>query len=256
MIEPQQIIKDFVETGLDGDISKLKGMDFSILNGDRKFGCPGRSFDCDDTNLARAIYAVAFKDAFPEMTMESFTVRKYRGDTVNTFRTLMGRFSENYAECEELYSLPSDLLNRVHQFIHKYHSIGNFVPLPNLKTTQTLNTMRSSVWKDYFHRFWCEMENYLQNSPSHEKFFHLLEANGFALDSYKGMPDGFYVLSERLMLEDFSDRNMRPFFPNWTLKKKLPVSLYVGAVEHYIDFCSRFIDERSERIIKKVAALI
>lgn len=52
------LVKEFINDELDGDISDLASYNFSKLEGDLKFGNQRGYFDCDDTLLARAIYCV------------------------------------------------------------------------------------------------------------------------------------------------------------------------------------------------------
>ena len=58
----EKFIKQFVSEKLGGNIDGLLNYDLSQLRGDDMYGCDNREFDCDDTNIARAIYSVVFKD--------------------------------------------------------------------------------------------------------------------------------------------------------------------------------------------------
>jgi len=249
-LNPFQTVKRFVSEYLGGDIQKLKTFDFMKLEKDKTYGCSGRSFDCDDTDIARAIYVIVYKKAFPDLSMETLDDKKYRGDTMNTFRTLMGKFTENHAECEDVYNIPVELAEKIHRFIHTYHTIGNFVPLPNAKTTKTLNMMRSSLWNDYFDRFWSAVEKYLYEESYHEKFTPLMEANDYAFAQYKGTEDGFARLTNLLMLDGYTNSGSLLKFLGLTLRKKWPEEAYLQEVEHYFDFCTALIEDRTDRIIK------
>lgn len=244
------MIKDFVDTYLGGNIGDLKNFDFSQLQRDKIYGCPGRPFDCDDTNLARSIYVLVYQQAFPDLSIESLEDGKYRGDTMNSFRTLMGKFVDEHAACEDVYDIPADLAPKIHRFIHTYHTIGNFVPLPNIKTTRNLNMMRSILWHDYFDRFLIEVKNYLNEELYHEKFTPLMEANHFAFGQYKGTENGFARLIHLLMLDGYlNDDGSIHKFQGLTLRGKWPNELYFNEVEHYIDFCTSLIEDRAEKII-------
>ena len=59
-LNPYSLLRSFTMTRLDGDLDRLKDLDLSDLRGDRLFGCPNRSFDCDDTNIARAVYVLVY----------------------------------------------------------------------------------------------------------------------------------------------------------------------------------------------------
>ena len=44
-------IREFIQEKMNGDIDNFKTFDFKTLRNSEKFGCPGRSFDCDDTEI-------------------------------------------------------------------------------------------------------------------------------------------------------------------------------------------------------------
>ena len=78
---------------LEGNIQELINFDFSSLRGDSRYGCNGRSFDCDDTNLMRGISFLLWGGSFPDLTLyEIGPGKKYRGDTLNTFNRVFGKF--------------------------------------------------------------------------------------------------------------------------------------------------------------------
>lgn len=49
MQEPYNLIKDFIDEKLQGDLQSLVNFDLAQLRGDRKYGTCGRAFDCDNT---------------------------------------------------------------------------------------------------------------------------------------------------------------------------------------------------------------
>ncbi len=57
MIEPQELIRSFVEKKLDGDIEKMASFQLGSLRYDKEFGCPDRKFDSDDTLSLQKIAA-------------------------------------------------------------------------------------------------------------------------------------------------------------------------------------------------------
>lgn len=86
-----QLIKDFANDYLDGDINKLVTFDIKQLQGNKKYGgCNGSSFDSDNTNIVRAVLAVVFENVWPDLDEDSITRMDYRGDTINTFNTMFG----------------------------------------------------------------------------------------------------------------------------------------------------------------------
>lgn len=53
-----ELIRKFVNEVLSGDWEKFKTFDLKKLRMSAEYGCPGRNFDCDDTELMRAVYVV------------------------------------------------------------------------------------------------------------------------------------------------------------------------------------------------------
>ena len=75
-----ELIRKFVDEVLSGDWKKFETFDVRTLQTSELYGCPGRNFDCDDTELMRAAYVVLWGDFFPDLTMENYGYRKqYRG---------------------------------------------------------------------------------------------------------------------------------------------------------------------------------
>lgn len=250
-MNPIDLIQQFATEHLAGDINNFVNYDLAQLEGDRVFGCSGRSFDCDDTNVARAVYCLVFGDVFPNLTMETLQDRTYRGDTMNSFRTLFGKYTEGHAACEDVYNIPQELADKIHSFSHTYHTIGNMLPLPNKKTTQNLNMMRSSLWGDYFDRFLMQVRDYLWEVSYNEKFTPLMEANDFAFGQYKGREDGIGKLMEGLMLHGYvKGGSMLQFLLPIKLRKKVLEELYLRHAEHYVDFCTDLIETRGKMITK------
>lgn len=249
-MNPKELIQHFITERLNGDINNFVSYDLAQLEGDKVFGCPGRSFDCDDTNVARAVYCIVFGDVFPNLTMETLQDRTYRGDTMNSFRTLLGKYTEDHAACEDVYNIPQEFANKIHRFSHTYHTIGNMIPLPNKKTTLNLNMMRSRLWADYFDSFLINVMHYLNEDSYHEKFTPLMKANDFAFERYRGRKGGMEELQKGLMLEGYTDGVTMQEFPlTMRLSNKTPENLYIAYARHYIDFCTNLIENRSKKII-------
>lgn len=254
-IRAQKILETFTERYLHGNLCNIKTFDLIKLKGDSELGCPGRNFDCDDTNVARAVYVLAFPNAYDGLSMEKFDHRIYRGDTINSFKTLMGTFEEGHAECEDHFNLTPDLCQKIHEFIHTYHTIGNMVPLPNIKTTKTLNLMRSSLWNDFFPLFTHAVKKYLYEEDYHEKFTPLMDANGFAFDRYKGYESGFGEWLEDLLIDGYYGYD-QPLIPPLSMrqhiKKGTSSEIYSIIIELFIGHSTSVITDRADKIIKKL----
>ena len=93
MDKAKSLINNFVEERLQGNLNEFVRFDFAQLRGDKKYGvCSGGSFDCDNTNLSKAIYLLLFEDVWNDLSFVSLEKGVYRGDTINSFNTT---FSNN-----------------------------------------------------------------------------------------------------------------------------------------------------------------
>lgn len=253
-------IADFVAEYLGGEWEGLREVNPMLLcNPKIPFAdcewlkCPGRSFDCDDTDLARAVYREVWKLAFPE----------FRGDTMNSFRTIFGRerFTRDVCDVPRVYvgsaadrrfRIPSDLLKRIQVFWEDYHTIGNFIPLPNkMVNGKTFNTYRSGIWKDYFPSFLQALRAYLDGGLSKSKlpleFIQLMEANSFFWNQYRG---NFVQYVRDFFLDGYlDDSGMIIKLPRvYWWDKSLTEDEYIRAAKHYLDFAERIIGDRAKRI--------
>jgi hypothetical protein len=132
MLEPYNLIKDFIDEKLHGNLQDLVFFDFAQLRGDRKYGTCGRPFDCDNTNLARAVYCIVFNDVWKDMNWNTLNAGKYRGDTINSFNTLFGKPAADgsYVGLNR-FAPDANLLSRVQRFHSQYHTIGNMMVYPS-----------------------------------------------------------------------------------------------------------------------------
>ena len=255
-------VADFVEECLGGAWEEL-GKVNPMLSYDPRTSfadcdwlkCQGRSFDCDDVELARAVYREVWGLEAPE----------FRGDTINSFRTMFGRERITHevvdvswayigSAADRRFGLPPDLLDRIRLFWVNYHTIGNFLPLPNKKVNgKTLNTYRAGIWKDYFPSFLRAVKTYLENdSLSAEKlpegFVRLMEANAFFWKNYRGK---FSKYVRDFFLEGYLDRRGEvvelPRIYWWD--KSLTRESYISVANRYLDFANRIIKGRADRIM-------
>lgn len=254
----RHLLQDFVQEKLDGKLDNIRTFDLKTLRGDDKFGCPGRYFDCDDTEIMRTIYVVLWSDFLPELSMDTLgNAGKYRGDTMNSFHTMFGREiperSGFYAGLEKYH--PSDeLREQVREFGNRSCStVGNFVVLPNLYVQNTtLNFYRgTNQWHDFFDRFLIQLTNVLcdgnEKDPLQEE---LVKANAFCFDKFKGRK-GFQALAKILLLEDYCDDEYAPgiVFPmNYHWKNPADATTYFRDAKSYLENAKRIISCRSRKI--------
>lgn len=258
----RHLLKDFIREKLDGKIDGISTFDFKTLRGDDRFGCPGRYFDCDDTEIMRAVYVVLWEDILPELSMDTLgNAEKYRGDTMNSFHTMFGREIPDrpgfYAGLEKYH--PSDeMRERVREFGNKYCSnIGNFVVLPNRYVRDTtLNFYRgTNQWRDFFDRFLVRLRNELCDCGEKDPLLEeLVDTNAFCFDKFRSK-NGFRILKNRLFLADYCDSDGIPEerFPlNYHWKDPADAVRYFSDADQYLRMAEEIIGRRSGRMLTEL----
>lgn len=265
--QAKEIIRRFTIEYLNNDINNLKDFSFWHIAGNPSFDktCSPNSikdFDGDHTRLAYAIDKLLYGD----LKIPNFILgQTYRGDTINTFRTLFGNrffYKENGETQVEIDFKFTETQKKIRNaFFYKYQTIGNFLVLPygtalyGLKS-QSINTFRGSVsnWKDYFDVFIGKLEKCLQSREEFqdELFLRKLlqtEINKeFFFDYCEGNIEKFYKV---FILEGYSS-NIFKHGQNYYghFKYKGDIDSYKEFAFDYIDKATVLIDRRSEQIIK------
>lgn len=267
--KPKDIIARFEEERFSGNISGLKDFCFADLRGTYYGRCSGSSsFDCDNTRLANAIYVLLWGgdgNIFPGLTMENVgSGKNFRGDTMNSFRWVLGsnkdltvsRDIESWVKENAAYPKDKKGLSKtishwdrygmgeeVGKFYRKYHTIGNFVVLPNRYAGDTtLNFYRGkNQWHDFFDRFLIELDQVFSGSDEKDvKLNYLAECNRSAFDR-KTLPE----LADALLLNDYmdGDKPKALFAPYSTGKWHKDIDN-----EDYRDFAMEYIEKATEII--------
>lgn len=262
----RQLVRQFVAEELGGDLSALAAYDLARLEGHPEYGAPGRIFDADDCNLARAIYALLYADAFPGLDLSTLgTGRPYRGDTMNSFHTLLGRPIEDqpgrFAGLER--NRPSEQQRaQALQFRSTYHTIGNFMPLPNRSINRaTLNTYRGThqEWFDAFPEFLVQLRLALLQDPAADDFLgQLVAENEEAFRAFRG-PDGLAEFARRLDLQDYLDpRTGLPLahYQPAAHYKSPSRAAYLAAVDRYLTVAPKLIEQRANRMIARLQPIL
>ena len=201
--DPKKIICNFINEKLSNDISRLKTYCFSDLEKTPYGKCSGMSgFDCDNTLLANAIYVFLWGgegNIFPNLRMENLGRGKtFRGDTMNSFRTVLGDYGSTIAMWENV-----EMGEEVKSFFRMYHTIGNFIVLPNGKLTNgsTFNTYRGRHWGDFFDQFLIELGKVLSGRNDKDaELSKLADRNREALEGIT-----MSAISDAMFLRDYSE---------------------------------------------------
>lgn len=159
-----ELVKSFIAEKLNGNIRNFLNYDLDLLENDEKYG----GYDPDNSKIANAIYVILWGDKIPNLTFDELG-KSYRGDTINSFHTLMGYPTEdsNSFLGIQKYTDNEEVIAMAKEFHKKYHTLGNMIVLPNEPLefhgkNYTLNTARSlSPWYDYFDKFLLEVKQAL-----------------------------------------------------------------------------------------------
>ena len=161
-----KFVKSFIDEKLNGNIWNFLNYDLDLLEHDEKYG----GYDPDNSKIANAIYVILWGDKIPNLTFDELG-KSYRGDTLNSFHTLMGHPTDDLANFLGIqkYTDNKEIIAMAKNFHKKYHTIENMIILPNNSLEvngkkYTLNTARSlSPWYDYFDKFLLEVKQALTN---------------------------------------------------------------------------------------------
>ena len=122
----KQLVRDFVKDYLDNDIAKFKDFDFNLLNGSAKYGCDDGNFECENSNLIRAVYLLLWGNCVPDITANS--LGKGKGVTVEFFefrdkntkkafdRKVLEGMTLEEKETSAFFLLPRNLIVRISAF--------------------------------------------------------------------------------------------------------------------------------------------
>jgi hypothetical protein len=262
-----ELIKSFIAERLDGDIRKFYYYDLDQLEKDEKYG----AYDPDNSRIANAIYVVLWGNTVPNLTMNNLGGEMYRGDTMNSFNTLMGRPNEDGTSFLGVQKYTHDLkiINLAKMYHEKYHTLGNMMVLPN-KTLEsartTLNLLRGGgPWYDYFDLFLSDIKNLMVGinaSKIDHRLIELVEINSDFFDYFRGI-EGFkdfcktFYLDKYVDLESLKVRDVfSPHARHWPTRyseeeyKKYVVA-YITKATEIIDYrCGRMIEALEEEIVK------
>lgn len=280
---PEGIIRSFVKEILKGDINRLATFNLHSLWGDHWFGCPGRWHDDDDTNIMRAIYCVVFKGAWPNLSMDSLKESVYRGDTINTYRTMFGDCDKDSPHHGlDRFKPSQELSDKVINFHNICSTIGNMMVLPNLTVSvpedkggyvvdnqshqkvwksnwvwqgHTVNEYRGTHWKwhDFFDLFLSELRSLLIDGKCEDKYLpRFIERNADAFEQYRGAKGWKrfidFNLLQNYVLEDYSvDIHNKGYYywRTWDMTQ----GQYLDEANNYVGIASERIRQRALRMI-------
>ncbi len=256
-MKPEEIISSFVNERLDGDIERLSTFPLGKLWKDDIYGCPGRKFDSDDTELMHAIYCVVFKDTWKNLSMDNLGDGKLRGDTMNTYNTLFAHpWSDMFTE---RWNPDEKLLDKMKAFQDICYTIGNMTVLPDRRIGDwSINRHRGchDLWHDYEDRFLAALYQVLMRDPLCDPDLQeLVELNHEDFAPFYG-EEGWKRFIDMNMLEYYVDVEYKPVITSkgytywrggYTNKERFFAECY-----RYMDFSTDIINKRAGRMIEKI----
>ena len=261
----KQLVKDFLSDYLGNDINKFKDFDLNTLSNSPKYGCVDGNFDCENSNLLKAVYLLLWGNCVPDLNANSLGKGKfYRGDAINSFKTMFGSPSSNnemYFSGLETYNPDNELRNRVAHFYKSHRTLGNFIILPNkICNKKTIMYFRSTnKWHDFFDRYLVALQEILEEDKCDDKeFFDIVNQNNFFFDWYKG-PEGFKELVETFYLKDFltkSNKATRIFIMNFYWRNPEEKEMYTNAANVYLKKAEKIIAKRSIQMIDQLSKVL
>lgn len=272
-----QLVKEFVDEVLEGNVDALRTMDFSGL---AKY--VGDINDPDMYLIVQAIYIILWGDIY-DLTFDKMGAwdwagtYPFRGDIMNSFGSIFGKgnkdkpfgFRAKYFGADR----NSELWNKIEKFFQMYHYLGNFIVLPNRGSVQNgINGARACYYdtdfcegmRDYFDWFLVAIARYqekvkegnvqlnkfemqLQRNPEYNPFFLEIgewEERFFLKDYFK---DGVPVLLfdtplERRLLKTAvaEERQGEEFYED---------EEYLCIMEDFLDKSKRVIDYRTNKMV-------
>ena len=258
------LIRDFISEKLSGDPGAWLDFDHLSLYDSEKYGCPGRQFDCDDTEIMRAVYVLLWAGYFPDLTFDNLgTGKSYRGDTLNTFHTMFGREIKDrpgfYAGLE-CYDPDDSLREKIRLFRSRSSRLGNYTVLPNLSVNgDTLNTWRGcSHLRDYFDRFLAQVQASLTGKDCDSELQALMDENAFFFKHFQG-DEGFARFAEISLFYDYfsKDEQKYPliaeiFKMNYHWFRPNDRESYFEAAHIYLEKAEEIITNRTKNMLSHI----
>ena len=253
--EPRQLVKDFIEEKLDGDINGLVNYDFGQLKDMERYGnTRGYSFTIYKTDLVRAIATVIFDDLAPKEVMFD----KKWGTLVQDPSPIIPEilwgsqvgdwfYMPAFFHCKE----PKALAQRIIPCASLCRTIGNLSWGP---VTLFRSKIKSDIEPITIINSFAELHNTLAKGQEGQASGSNKKKKVTFFDPYYGKA-GWDLLVRRLMVDsvlvDYYG-NPNPFFdatPNYQLSAQ---NAYLKVLDQCINLCHELIPARSKRMVQRL----
>lgn len=272
-IRSLNLIKDFIDEILDGDIEKLRDYSFEKLENKKYIG---NIKDPDMYTISQAIYIVLWgwyynlnENSLGSWGISNESQFPYRGDTMNSFNTVFG---DNLIVAKKYYELSEEKVKVILEFHYNYHKIGNFIVIPNINNINKSRAIYNGL-KDYFDWFLIAIYKYQCNTIQNDvlekyngldifkRFEQKLKSNNeyaildmiefkevFYLNNYfkDDIPQPFIDVPPEIRLKEYKGRKRfikYGYFDN---------SEYEKLVSEYLSSANAVIEYRTGKIIEQL----
>ena len=248
------LVKDFIKDKLDGDVMRLISFNFRDLKDDEKYGdCRGFAFTPERTNIMKAIMTIAFKTPWHNINHYGFDHYEYEITMLNPYSMLLGvPLEERKFKVLYNYRPSAELLDRAWAFYLQCHTIGNYVP-----TIAGLFSVRKDLRKNqrytdsFLHHLYLA---FCKDKKADKSLMGCIYNLRKKLGDYQGT-EGFAEICNGLLLSAYLDDAGKPkslFAGVYCDDKALTRERYFEAIDEYISFCHKVIDNRTDGIIVRL----
>lgn len=271
----KKLVREFIEEVLDSRIENLINADLSELIYETKNRYiidkyVGEIKDPDMYLITQAIYIIVWGNIY-DLTFDKLgpwgrtenSQYPFRGDTMNSFNSVYG----DNGVIAERYKLDENTMDMVNRYHKLYHSIGNFIVIPNRKN---VNCRRANYYtiQDFYDSFigviyqFHYQEKVTEYSIYYDELSRVLMANDeyrenkfetwikeFFLDCYlcNDEPYNVFGIDIQMRKKEYIGRNRRSK-NNYYSKEE-----YVLLAKKYYETSKQIIDYRANRIVSILA---
>ncbi len=266
-----KLVYEFTRDVLDGEIDNLINADLSELIYEKKNRYiidryVGDINDPDMYVITQAIYIIVWGNVY-ELTFDKLGSwgrtenRQYpfRGDTMNSFNSVYG----DNGLIAKRYDVDENIMNMVNTYHKLYHSVGNFIVIPN---RMNVNSKRANYYsiQDFYDSFigviyqLCNPEKTTEYSIYYDELVSTLMKNDeyraikfetwiekFFLENYidNGEPYNVFGVDIQMRKKEYIGRNKRSKDNYYTQEE------YVLLAQKYYEASKKIIEYRANRIV-------
>lgn len=251
-----ETLNRFISIHLECDLNILVNFDFTEM---------GKIYkkDCDRLPIINAIYCVLYSKHFQidGCLMKSNIFSITSGDTLNTYNSSFGKGPAGRRARQLIETFEDQQLEKqLKEFKHRYHTVGNFMPLPMKSINRvTLNTARNTAFNDYADLFLELIKEYYSVNLNEAVFLSRF-ANSHQRKGVQNLSRVMVINQD--YFESFADFNeflkvnyLHPFYTN----SRMPLFTHshdeiyfkdIRDIKKYLENSLSIIEERGQAIVQ------